>query len=120
MRNSILATAAIFTGLITSAAAQSIGGEYRVSGKNFDGSRYSGTAQIVFQNNQSCRISWITGSTTSQGTCMRRGRTFAAGYTLEGIVGLVVYVLQPDGSLDGVWTMANKPGSGTEVLTPKR
>ena len=65
MRNSILTTAAIFTGLITSAAAQSIGGEYRVSGKNFDGSRYSGTAQIVFQNNQSCRISWITGSTTS-------------------------------------------------------
>jgi hypothetical protein len=35
-------------------------------------------------------------------------------------VGLVVYEMQPDGSMKGVWTIADQPGAGTEVLTPAK
>lgn len=110
----------ILAALAASASAQSIGGTYRVSGTNFNGTRYSGTAQISLPSNSNCHISWVTGSTTSYGSCMRKGATFAAGYILSGAVGLVLYDLRPDGSLVGVWTLANQPGSGTETLTPMR
>jgi len=45
---------------------------------------------------------------------------FAASYRLEGQIGLVVYEVQPDGSLKGYWTLADKDGVGTEVLTPAK
>lgn len=120
MRKLLLVAFTSFVALAGPASAQSIGGNYQAAGKNFDGSAYSGTAQISFPNNNACRIRWVTGSTTSAGTCLRKGSTFAAGYALGGVVGLVVYELQPDGSLHGVWTMGDKAGYGTEVLTPVR
>lgn len=104
----------------TTVSAQSLGGTYRVAGTNLNGSTYSGTATISFVSNENCRIRWVTGSTTSHGSCMRKGTTFAAGYILEGVVGLVVYEISPDGSMDGIWTLADKRGRGTEKLTPMR
>ena len=101
----------------TSAAAQMVGGQYRVAGTNADGSSYSGTATITPSSDSTCRINWQTGS-TSTGICMVAGRAFAASYRMGGKVGLVVYELQPDGSMKGVWTIADQPGAGTEVLTP--
>ena len=44
----------------------------------------------------------------------------AASYALNGKVGLVLYQLQPDGSLNGVWTVADQSGAGTEILTPAK
>jgi hypothetical protein len=101
-----------------SAAAQSVGGDYAVSGTNFDGSAYSGTAQITAAGS-GCRITWQTGSTSSRGTCMLANKAFAAHYQLGNEWGLVVYELQPDGSLKGWWTISDKQGSGTETLTPR-
>ncbi len=101
-----------------SAAAQSVGGNYTARGTNFDGSRYSGTAQIT-ASGSGCRIVWQTGSTTSRGTCMLANRAFAAHYRLGDQWGLVVYELQPDGSLKGYWTLSDKNGVGTEILTPQ-
>ena len=103
----------------TSAAAQMVGGEYQVTGTNADGSAYSGTATITPSSDSTCRISWQTGSTSS-GICMVAGRAFAASYRMGGKVGLVVYEMQPDGSMKGVWTIADQPGAGTEVLTPAK
>ncbi len=117
MKAGILACA-IVAALSGAVSAQSIGGNYRVSGTNFNGSGYHGTATIAFSGNSNCHISWITGSTTSYGSCMRKGATFAAGYILSGAVGLVLYELRPDGSLVGTWTLAKQPGTGTETLTP--
>ena len=34
-------------------------------------------------------------------------------------VGLVVYEVKGDGSLEGAWTISGKDGSGTETLTPQ-
>ena len=111
---------ALFCGLIaTPAAAQAIGGSYAVAGTNFDGSPYTGTAEITPTSETTCVIEWTTGSTTSEGICMRNDDAFAAGYVLDDEIGLVVYKVMPDGSLHGLWTIAEKEGNGTEVLTPQ-
>ncbi len=119
MRTAIL-TSILLCVLSGTVLAQSIGGAYRVSGTNFNGSRYSGTAQITFSTSGNCNISWVTGSTTSYGSCIRNGAVFAAGYILSGAVGIVLYQLRSDGSLVGTWTLANHSGTGTETLTPMR
>jgi hypothetical protein len=119
MRSIILAMLIAF-GWCAAAAAQTVGGDYKVAGTNFDGSSYSGTATITPSSNSTCRIEWSTGSTTSTGFCMLANKAFAAAYKLNDSIGLVVYELRPDGSLKGVWTIADKPGAGTETLTPEK
>jgi len=101
------------------AAAQSIGGTYTVAGTNFDGSPYGGEAIITPTSKTTCTIRWQTGSSSSNGICMRNNDAFSAGYVMGNNIGLVVYKVEQDGSLHGVWTIAGKNGSGTEVLTPK-
>lgn len=102
------------------AAAQTVGGRYQVQGKNFDGSPYGGTAEITVTSSTTCRITWRTGPTTSQGICMRNTSTFTAAYRLGNSIGLVIYDIRSDGTLDGVWTLADKNGAGAEVLVPMR
>jgi len=118
MKN-LLVTALFCAVSVMPAAAQSIGGSYSVAGTNFDGSPYSGTAEITLTSETTCVIEWSTGSTTSQGICMRNDSAFAAGYVLGDEIGLVVYKVMPDGSLHGLWTIAGKEGNGTEVLNPQ-
>ncbi len=102
------------------ASAQTVGGRYKVQGTNFDGSSYSGTATISRSSNTTCRIEWKTGGTSSSGFCMLSSGSLAAAYKLGSSVGLVLYELQSDGKLNGVWTIADKSGAGTEVLTPQQ
>ncbi|MCA0027445.1 MULTISPECIES: hypothetical protein [unclassified Mesorhizobium] len=102
------------------AAAQSIGGTYDVAGTNFDGSAYGGEATITLTSGTTCTIHWETGGSSSDGICMRNDNAFSAGYVLGKEIGLVVYKMDDDGSLHGLWTIAGKDGSGTEVLTPKK
>jgi hypothetical protein len=101
------------------ASAQSIGGTYTVAGTNFDGSAYGGEATITLTSETTCTIHWETGGSSSDGICMRNDNAFSAGYVMGKEIGLVVYKVEDDGSLHGLWTIAGKEGSGTEVLTPK-
>lgn len=94
-------------------------GPYSVKGTNFDGSSYSGAAQISITSNTTCEIVWKTGGSESQGICMRDDDSFAAAYKLGNSYGLVIYKINSDGSLEGVWTIAGKAGAGTETLTPE-
>jgi hypothetical protein len=100
------------------AAAQEIGGKYTVQGSNLNGSTYSGEAVITLTSETTCQIVWKTGATEANGICMRNDNSFAAGYVLEDAVGLVIYKVLPDGTLNGLWTVAGEGGSGTEVLIP--
>ena len=119
LRQASLAVALIAAALgVGPAAAQSLGGDYRVEGTNFDGSRYKGTARITITSNTTCRISWSTG-TEASGICMRTDDVIAASYKMGGSLGLIIYRLQSDGSLDGVWTIADQSGAGTERLIPR-
>ena len=100
------------------ALAQSIGGRYQVQGTNFDGSPYGGEAKITLTSETTCEIVWTTGSTSSTGICMRNDNSFAAGYQMGDKIGLIIYKLMDDGSLNGLWTIAGQEGNGTEVLIP--
>ena len=108
-----------FAVFATSAAAgPGVGGHYLVKGTNLDGTIYEGEAQITATSDVTCEITWSTGGSTSSGICMRDGNAFTAGYELNGKVGLVIYIIQDDGTLDGTWTVAGVNAVGTEVLTP--
>ena len=113
---SLVAAAGLICATAAGALAADIGGSYSVSGTNFDGSRYRGTAEIVVTTKNTCRITWNTGS-TAEGICMRNGDTFATAYSMGDVVGLVIYEIRPDGTLEGLWTVADREGVGTEVLT---
>lgn len=113
------ALTALFSSLLTSAAAAvDLGGTYEVRGTNPNGSQYKGTAEIVVTSENTCRITWNTGSESS-GICMRNGIAFAAGYELGDKVGLIIYEILDDGTLDGIWTIADQAGIGTELLIPQ-
>lgn len=112
----ILATALV--GACGAVQAQEIGGSYTVAGKNLDGSSYGGTAEINIVTSTTCEITWATGSTSSVGICSRNDDAFAAAYVLGDAYGLVIYKLQEDGTLEGLWTIQGKDGVGEETLTP--
>ncbi len=116
----LFATPLALLSLIAVASAAEVGGKYAVQGTNFDGSKYGGSVEILVSSNTTCRIVWHIGSGTSKGICMRVNDTFVAGYTLKGAVGLVSYQIKPDGTLDGIWTIADQDGAGTEVLVPAK
>jgi hypothetical protein len=101
------------------AAEGDVGGSYDVLGKNPDGSEYKGTATIEVTSENTCRISWQTGGTTSSGICMRNGIAFAAAYQLHDKVGLIIYEIKDGRSMVGAWTIADQAGVGSEVLTPQ-
>lgn len=103
----------------SAAGAQDIGGRYAVDGRNFDGSAYGGTANIVLTSDVTCEIYWTTGSTTSEGICMRDGDVFSAAYQMGSAVGLVIYRVRKGGVLEGTWTIAGSSGVGLETLTPR-
>ncbi len=114
----LILTAAVLMMLAHGAAGQAVGGHYLVKGTNLDGTIYEGDAQITTTSDVTCEIVWKTGGSTSSGICMRDGNAFTAGYELNGKVGLVIYLIQSDGTLDGTWTVAGVNAVGTEVLTP--
>ena len=100
------------------ALAEGVVGHYHVNGTNLDGSPYEGEAQITATSDVTCEIVWNTGGTTSSGICMREGNALTAGYELKGKIGLVIYLIQKDGTLEGTWTLAGVNAVGTENLTP--
>ncbi len=115
----LILSAVFALGLTVPSMGQSIGGSYVAQGTNLDGSPYQGTAEIRLTSDTTCTIEWVTGSTTSRGICSRNGNAFAAAYVMGNVYGLVIYQVLSDGTLDGLWTIAGQPGSGTERLTPR-
>jgi major membrane immunogen (membrane-anchored lipoprotein) len=103
-------------------AGGDIGGKYKVQGTNFDGTKYSGEATITITSETTCAIEWQTGAdSSSEGICMRNDDSFAAAYKMkDGSVGLIIYKMAKNGTMDGVWTLTGKDGAGTEVLTPEK
>ena len=52
---------------------------------------------------------------------MRNDNAFSAAYKMsDGAVGLIIYKMDDDGSMEGIWTLTGKDGTGTEVLTPEK
>ncbi|MBW9065309.1 hypothetical protein JNB71_18560 [Rhizobium herbae] len=116
----IIVTAAFLLAATAASAvnAQTVNaGTYTVEGTNLDGSSYSGTAEITLASETTCVIEWETAGVKSSGVCMLNGNAFAASYVLEDALGLIVYEVKGNGTLEGRWTITGKDGSGTETLT---
>jgi len=114
----IIIAAALMLAAASTANAQTVNaGKYTVEGTNLDGSAYTGTAEITLASETTCVIEWDTAGVKSTGVCMLNGNAFAAAYVLGDALGLIVYKVNGDGSLDGKWTITGKDGSGTETLT---
>jgi hypothetical protein len=109
-----------FLGLASAALSAEIGGRYRVSGTNLDGSKYGGTVDITISSDTDCHIVWHSEGQDLNGICMRGPETFVAAYVDQGAAGLVLYKVQADGTLNGVWTEYKRNGVGTDILTPER
>lgn len=126
MKSLVLAAALLgATTLGTMAQEVGVGGVYAVEGTGLDGGTYTGSALIQGITDTTCSIVWETGGQSSEGFCMRYGSAFSAFYAIEagGDVphfGLVMYEIQADGSLRGVWTITGMDGAGSEVLTPQQ
>lgn len=118
MRHIVLASAfALAT--CSMAVAQDVGGSYIVEGTNLNGSSYTGSAEITLLSETTCVIEWTTGDTSSIGICMRNGNVFSAAYELGDGLGLLIYEVLEDGTLDGIWTIAGLDGVGYETLIPE-
>jgi hypothetical protein len=100
------------------AVAQDIGGSYLVRGTGFDGQAYGGKAEITLTSDYTCRIVWNTGGQISEGICMRQNNVFSAAYMISGRVGMVIYTVNADGSMQGTWTVDGVNAVGTEALFP--
>ncbi|MGG5822775.1 hypothetical protein [Falsiroseomonas sp. HW251] len=97
-------------------------GLYDVSGTNLDGSAYTGVAQIRSTGLVSFNILWRIGDLLVEGVGMASGRTVAVTYGMAQRPGMGIYQLNPDGSMDGEWTIAGAPAVGRErlVLRPEQ
>lgn len=98
--------------------AQSLGGSYTVAGTNPDGSAYTGTATITFEG-ADCKLIMAFGNGDVVRTCLQGDGVLATSYFAGAALTLVLYRVQPDGVLNGVWSVAGTAGTGMEVLTPK-
>lgn len=113
-----LALALLLLPLATPALAQR-DGLYEVSGTNLDGTSYSGLAQIRAVGLNSFNITWRLGNTLVEGVGMASGRTIAVAYGQAQRPGMGIYTLNPDGSMDGEWTIIGAPAIGRERLVPR-
>jgi hypothetical protein len=59
------------------------------------------------------------GNDLVEGAGMASGRTIAVAYGLAQRPGLGIYTLNPDGSIEGEWTVVGAAQVGTERLVPR-
>jgi|GEM_PF-575532 len=91
-------------------------GLYDVTGTNLDGSAYDGVAQIRLVGMNSFNITWRIGNQIVEGVGMASGRSIAVAYGLAQRPGIGLYQLNPDGSIEGEWTIIGAPALGRERL----
>ena len=92
---------------------------YKAVGKNADGSSYTGTVAVKVISDTTFSIEWKSGGSLTKGFGMRLNDVLSATYMLNGQPGLVIYKVQSDGSLTGIWAIKGESGNGSETLTPQ-
>ncbi|MBI3434369.1 MAG: fibronectin-binding protein, partial [Proteobacteria bacterium] len=85
---------------------------YRVSGRNANGSGYSGAVSIVPRGGR-FDFQWQVASSSYRGTGTLQGNLMTVDW---GDATPVVYAVAADGTLSGLWSA----GAGEETLTPER
>ncbi len=114
-----LALALPLLAALSSPAAAQREGVYDVSGTNLDGTPYTGVAQIRAAGLASFFIAWRISGQVVEGVGFASGRTISVAYGLASRPGLGIYTLNPDGSMDGEWTIVGAPANARERLVPR-
>lgn len=99
-----------------------VSGTYTYTGIKPDGGSYEGVMTITAAGDLydvvQEQTDYTGGPITSVGITL--GQSLAMSYGPEGTCGVVIYTLEPDGSLDGVWgTFGVSTEAGTETATPQ-
>lgn len=97
---------------LESAQAPDPQGQYTTDGMNPNGKSYSGTVAIARRGEQ-YQFAWQTGPSSYKGTGRRQGNLIIVDW---GSTMPMLYALNPDGTLSGLWDA----GRGHETLTPVR
>lgn len=114
-----VATATFIPSLTPFPKEEGISGIYILKGTNFNGSEYTGEVKIS-KSGDSYVIVWRIGDQQTQtGAGTFDGIKLTARWQEGKNSGDVIYTLQADGSLSGVWTIDGSSGQGTELLIPK-
>jgi hypothetical protein len=92
---------------------------YDDAGTNPNGSSYSGHVDVQVISDTTFTIKWTIGSVIYSGFGMHLNAMVAATYIIDGIPGLIMYQVQPNGVLSGIWAVRGREGAGTEQLTPR-
>ncbi|SFK72899.1 hypothetical protein [Falsiroseomonas stagni] len=114
-----LALALPLLAALASPAAAQREGVYDVTGINLDGSPYTGVAQIRAAGLSSFFIAWRISGQVVEGVGFASGRTISVAYGLASRPGMGIYTLNPDGSMDGEWTIVGAPANARERLVPR-
>lgn len=100
-----------------------IGGKYDADGVDISGKKYASRTTIEAEGD-AYRVTWkMPDGTEFVGIGIRNGKTLSvswAGQQPQGVLlGVMVYEIKKDGSLEGKWTMLGAKGKiSTETLTP--
>jgi hypothetical protein len=89
-----------------------IAGEYAVEGTNPDGTAYK-SAFSVTPNGQTYQFAWTQASGVVQGHGVLWGSVVTVGWGDPNCTA-ATYLIRPDGSLSGLWTVADKSNVGVE------
>jgi len=117
----VAAAMALFLFVVSAKAdTLQLASSYKAVGKNGDGSSYTGTVAVKIISDTTFSIEWKLGDSVIKGFGMRMNDTLSATYMLNGQPGLIIYKVQADGSLSGIWAIKGESGNGSEVLTPKK
>ena len=95
-----------------------VAGTYTGSGTNPDGSKYD-TEVVITKTGQTYNVQWfLNGNLGYDGVGIMKNGLFCVGYANPEGYGVVVYEIQDDGSLQGIWTGGGGQSLGSENLTP--
>lgn len=98
-RRGMLALSLVWMVTGGAAMAQSLSGDYRAEGRNPDGSAYEGDVKILEQGDV-VSVAWQVGAQGYTGSGRRDGRVVTVNW---GARDPVVYVVMPNGQLNGTW-----------------
>ncbi len=105
------------------AAPPDLSGTYRCVGTSDQGTKYTGQVQIK-KVRKGYQITWVVGKTKYSGIGFVDEDRFSVAWTVKTpngtAIGVVLYKIKENGSLEGKWTDPSLNGVYDETLVPIR
>lgn len=120
MLKTLAAAAVVAIAFASPAMAQSVAGTYAYNGTDTDGSKYDGPGALVVKQAASGAYDVVWDGGSYLGVGQVTGNVFAVAAVADGKNSIMLFDINPDGSLSGKWwRRADKGKGGTEVWTKK-